>query len=154
MGLPDTGPTLPMHVAAHRQPVRFGRYRVERTLGEGGMGTVYAAFDAELQRKVAVKVLRRTHDRNRRCDRAVREARAMALLSHPNIVVVHEVGTDPDHEFIVMELIDGTTLADWLATNPARDDVIEAFVEAGRGLGHAHAHGLVHRDRSEERRVG
>jgi hypothetical protein len=142
----ETSATHPLERGARSQPLRFGRYRVEGLLGQGGAGAVYAGHDAELQRQVAIKVLLRGRKRSDVRDRLLREARAMAALSHPNIVVVHEVGSDRDHDFIVMELVDGGTLADWLHEPRPTADVIAAFLDAGRGLAHAHAHGLVHAD--------
>ncbi len=119
---------------------------IERELGAGGMGVVYAAFDPELERTVALKVIRRglADDAEQRL---LREARAMARLAHPNVVTVYEVGTAEGRDYIAMELIDGGNLVDWLrsAKRPV-DEVVQAFVAAGRGLATAHEAGLVHRD--------
>ncbi len=125
----------------------LGRYRLEHMLGEGGMGVVHAAFDPDLERRVALKVLRTIDVAGDARQRLLREARAMARLTHENVVVVHEVGTAGDRDYVAMELIDGQTLADWLVAKPrAVEDVIAAFCAAGRGLAAAHAAGLVHRD--------
>src|SRR5215468_6757653 len=124
----------------------LGRFRLERELGAGGMGVVHAAFDPDLERRIALKVLRGTATALAR-DRLLREARAMARLSHPNVVTVHEVGTAGGRDFVAMELIHGETLADWLRTErrpPAA--ILDAFLAAGRGLAAAHAAGIVHRD--------
>ena len=127
------------------------RFTILKKLGEGGMGTVYAAYDSVLDRRVALKVVRA--DR-RRSDAPVspreqllREAQAMARLSHPNVVAIHEVGEIGDDVFVVLELVDGATLQAWLSEAP-RDwrAVVGAYIEAGRGLVAAHAAGLVHRD--------
>jgi predicted Ser/Thr protein kinase len=125
----------------------LGRYRLERELGSGAIGVVHAAFDPELERRVALKVLRRAAATPEARGRLLREARAMARLAHPNVVAVHEVGTDGGRDFIAMELIDGQTLADWLRSTPRPiAAIIDAFVAAGRGLRAAHAAGIVHRD--------
>jgi tetratricopeptide (TPR) repeat protein/predicted Ser/Thr protein kinase len=133
---------------AHAAPL-VGRYRIERILGIGGMGAVYAAHDPELDRNVAIKVLRR--DPHTPADvaraRLTREAQAMARLSHPNVIDVYEIGSFGEQVFVVMELIDGTTLADWLRQErrPWRE-IVRAFVAAGEGLAAAHRAGIVHRD--------
>jgi len=126
----------------------LGRYRIERAIGEGGMGVVHAAFDPDLERRVALKVLRSlegTGDEARQ--RLLREARAMARLTHPNVVTVHEVGTASGRDYVAMELVDGESLAEWLRAQPrSRHDIVQAFLAAGRGLAAAHAAELVHRD--------
>ena len=124
----------------------LGRYRLERELGAGGMGVVHAAFDPDLERRIALKVLRGAATLEAK-DRLMREARAMARLAHPNVVTVHEVGTAAGRDFVAMELIQGATLADWLRAGklPAAA-IVDAFISAGRGLAAAHAAGIVHRD--------
>jgi predicted Ser/Thr protein kinase len=125
----------------------LGRYRIERTLGEGGMGVVHAAFDPDLERRVALKVLRTDTAADEARQRLLREARAMARLTHPNVVTVHEVGSANGRDYVAMELVEGETLAEWLrAAHRTPDQIVEAFVAAGRGLAAAHAAGLVHRD--------
>jgi tetratricopeptide (TPR) repeat protein len=128
---------------------RVGRYVIERTLGHGGMGVVYAAHDPDLDRRVAVKLLRPDQSGSAAEQRRllVREAQAMARLQHNNVITVYEVGTADDCTFIAMELVDGGTLRSWLAASP-RDwrDIVRMFVAAGEGLHAAHAVGLVHRD--------
>ncbi len=151
--------TLGGGVAARLEPVvgteltagtAFGRYLVVRTLGSGGMGVVYLAYDPQLDRGVALKVLRpgaRSADREPASSRLLREAQVMARLSHPNVVPVYDVGTVAAHLFVAMEHVDGRTLRQWL-----RDErrpwaaVLDVMVGAGRGLAAAHAAGLVHRD--------
>ena len=125
----------------------LGRYKIERTLGEGGMGVVHAAFDPDLERRVALKVLRTDGGDDQARQRLLREARAMARLTHPNVVTVHEVGSANGRDYVAMELVDGETLADWLrAAKRDPDEILATFVAAGRGLAAAHAAGLVHRD--------
>jgi len=142
--------TAPGSRSAMAQPElgkTLGRYRLESTLGEGGMGVVHAAFDPDLERRVALKVLRSVDQLGDARQRLLREARAMARLTHENVVVVHEVGTANDRDYVAMELIDGQTLAEWLAGKPREvGKIVDAFCAAGRGLAAAHAAGLVHRD--------
>jgi len=125
----------------------LGRYRLEREIGEGGMGVVHAAFDPDLERRIALKVLRIAAPSIEAKDRLLREARAMARLAHPNVVTVHEVGTVNGRDYVAMELIVGDTLADWLRSEKRRaSEIVAAFLAAGRGLAAAHAAGIVHRD--------
>src|SRR5258706_1020757 len=88
----------------------LGKFRLERELGEGGMGVVHAAFDPDLERRIALKVLRIAAPSIEAKDRLLREARAMARLAHPNVVTVHEVGTAHGRDYVPMELIHGDTL--------------------------------------------
>ncbi|MEZ4448025.1 MAG: serine/threonine-protein kinase [Nannocystaceae bacterium] len=129
-------------------PAKIGRYSILRRLGVGGMGIVYAAYDEDLDRKIAIKVVaaqRRADDR--RQDRLRREAQAMARVSHPNVVTVHEVGVTDDQLFIAMEFVAGPTLQGWLAERPRSwREVILVFEQAARGLQAIHDAGLVHRD--------
>jgi hypothetical protein len=125
----------------------FGRFKLERELGQGGMGVVHAAFDPDLERRVALKVLRRAAYDDEASARLRREAKAMARLAHPNVVAVHEVGQVDGRDYVAMELVDGGTLADWLRDKHRRPrEIVAAFLAAGRGLAAAHAAGLVHRD--------
>src|SRR5438477_6763608 len=111
------------------------------------MGVVYAVFDPDLERKVALKVLRGAGDSAEARQRLLREARAMARLAHPNVLTVHEVGSASGQDFIAMELVDGATLEDWRSASPRSErEIVAAFTLAGRGLAAAHAAGLVHRD--------
>ncbi len=128
-------------------PVLVGRYRIVRRLGEGGMGMVYAAFDPELGREVAVKVVHPHRDADERArERLLREARAMARLSQPNVVDVYDAGRCGDGVFIAMELVAGQSLARWLAGKPPWTDVVDVFAAAGLGLAAAHEAGIIHRD--------
>ena len=125
----------------------IGKYRLDHPLGSGGMGVVWAAFDPDLERAVALKLLRveATEQASMRT-RLLREARAMARLRHPNVVTVFDVGTDAGRDYIAMELVEGGTLDDWLRTKPGQSAIVEALLAAGRGLAAAHNAGLVHRD--------
>ncbi|MBL0212832.1 MAG: serine/threonine protein kinase [Myxococcales bacterium] len=124
----------------------IGGYSLEQVLGEGGMGVVWSAHDPNLDRRLAIKVLKRQDAAPALRKRLLREARAMARLKHPNVLTVYEVGTDGDRDFIAMELVEGGSLDEWLDRQPPRDDVMKAILAAGRGLAAAHAAGLVHRD--------
>jgi serine/threonine protein kinase len=126
--------------------VLVGKYRLDRMLGAGGMGVVWAAFDPDLERPVAIKVLRSVDSVVALRTRLLREARAMARLKHPNVLTVYEVGTDRNRDYIAMELVDGADLDGWLATQPPRAEIFAALFAAGRGLAAAHDAGLVHRD--------
>jgi tetratricopeptide (TPR) repeat protein len=119
-----------------------------RQIGAGGMGVVYEARDPELHRRVAVKLLHGGLRGDAATVRAhlLREARAMAQLAHPNVVMVHDVGQVGDRVFLAMELVEGSTLREWLATRPSAEAIIDVFVQAGAGLVAAHKIGLVHRD--------
>jgi tetratricopeptide (TPR) repeat protein len=126
---------------------RVDRYVIERLLGAGAMGMVYAAHDPELDRRVAVKVLRPGTFSAAARDRMAREARTLARLSHRNVVAVHDVGAHGDGMFIVMELVEGATLKRWLAERPRSwHEIVAVMAHAGRGLAAAHAAGLIHRD--------
>jgi tetratricopeptide (TPR) repeat protein len=124
-----------------------GRFVLAERLGAGAMGVVYAAHDPQLDRRVAVKVLHRGALPTRVATaRLLREAQAMARLSHPGVAMVHEVGMIGDEVFVAMELVDGDTLATWLDTTRPWREIVRVFVQAGRGLAAAHAAGVVHRD--------
>jgi serine/threonine protein kinase len=129
----------------------IGRYVVLGLVGRGGMGEVYAAYDPELDRKVAVKLLRVKPGNGVSLpegrQRTLREAQAIARLSHPNVVVVYDVGTFHDQVFIAMEFVEGNTVSFWLQAQPRSwQEVLRVFRAAGRGLAAAHDKGLVHRD--------
>jgi serine/threonine-protein kinase len=129
--------------------VAGGRYRFERRLGHGGMATVYLAHDTELDRAVAVKLLAENvaADAELR-ERFVREARLAARLSHPNVVSVFDAGEDHGRPYIVMEHVEGETLAELLARRGRLppEEARQLALQACRGLAHAHESGLVHRD--------
>jgi tetratricopeptide (TPR) repeat protein len=127
----------------------LGRYVVLELLGVGGMGEVFAAYDPELDRKIAVKLLRSGDEghSSAAAERLIREAKAMAQVSHRNVITVHDVGTHEGRVFVAMEYLDGGTLADWMKRGPhSWRSVVMHFRAAGLGLAAAHAQGLVHRD--------
>jgi eukaryotic-like serine/threonine-protein kinase len=128
----------------------IGRYVVIDELGAGGMGVVYSAFDPELDRKVAIKLLQARAGGSSSGGQAwlLREAQAMARLAHPNVVAVYDVGAMPgDRVFVAMELVEGVTLRDWLRAKPRTwREIVPVLRAAGTGLAAAHAAGLVHRD--------
>ncbi|MCP3137759.1 serine/threonine-protein kinase [Pyxidicoccus xibeiensis] len=132
------------------QGTRIGRYVVLRPLGEGGMGVVYTAWDPELDRTVCVKLLRSELVAllgDEAQPRLQREAQAMARVAHPNVVGIHDVGTWDGGLFIAMEYVRGGNLREWLLQAPRGwREVVDVFVQVGRGLEAAHAHGLIHRD--------
>ena len=140
-------------VVAFSRGAALGRYITLDRLGAGAMGVVYAAFDPELDRKVAIKLLlpdNSAASRSVREDaraRLLREATALARLSHPNVVAIFDVGTHGDAVWIAMELVEGRTLRDWLGERRRGwREVLAVMQAAGRGLAAAHAAGLVHRD--------
>ncbi|HWB82330.1 MAG TPA: tetratricopeptide repeat protein [Nannocystaceae bacterium] len=130
-------------------PDAIDRYVLLQRIGSGGMGTVWAAFDPHLDRRVALKVLRPgSIDRNRFLRQ---EARALAALTHPNVVQIFAVGSwslggRQPSIYLVMELVEGEDLRRWCARGRSDAEILEAFRQAGRGLAAAHAAGLVHRD--------
>ncbi|MEM9456939.1 MAG: serine/threonine-protein kinase [Myxococcota bacterium] len=150
---PTTTPALP------RPVTRIGRFAVLRKLGEGGMGVVYAGYDEELDRKIAIKLIRsRSHGSHARA-RLLREAQGLARLSHPNVVQIHEIGEHDGAVFVAMEFIRGVTLREWLGSpEPSEREAEHAsqarpwrerlamLLQAGRGLEAAHQAGMVHRD--------
>ncbi|MDC0667945.1 serine/threonine-protein kinase [Nannocystis radixulma] len=147
---PDSIVTSNRGPAPDAVPSRIGRFVIIGRLGAGGMGVVYAAYDPELDRKVAIKLMyAEDSGAGPRRGQALllREARALAKLSHPNIVAIHDVGVHAGQVFVAMEFVDGRTLRHWLAEAPrAWQAIVDVFVQAGRGLMAAHAAGLVHRD--------
>ncbi|HWB77856.1 MAG TPA: serine/threonine-protein kinase, partial [Nannocystaceae bacterium] len=127
-------------------PLHIGRFRVVKAIGQGAMGTVWLCRDDELARDVAVKLLRGRPSDERAQARMIREARALARLSHPNVVVVHEVGTSDRGVHVAMEHVRGTTLGRWLEQPRTPAQILAVLVQAGRGLAAAHRVGVVHRD--------
>ena len=122
----------------------IGRYVIIDLLGKGGMGDVYAAYDPELDRRVALKLVRDVTGDGR--EHLIAEAKTMARVSHPNVCAVHDAGSFDEGVFIAMELVDGPTLAEWRRTPRSWREVLAVFTAAGRGLCAAHAAGIVHRD--------
>jgi eukaryotic-like serine/threonine-protein kinase len=126
-----------------------GRYTVLELLGRGGMGAVYKAYDPQLDRNVALKLLRRVarDDELGAEHRLLREAQTLAQLQHPNVVAVFDAGLTERGVFIAMELFEGRTLREWLDERPREvSEILAVFRAAGRGLAAAHDAGFVHRD--------
>ncbi|HEX8111392.1 MAG TPA: serine/threonine-protein kinase, partial [Kofleriaceae bacterium] len=155
MSRPDGDATLtamdrsgepPRPIAELGPGARIGRYVIERRIGAGGMGVVYAARDSELARDVALKIVRPRAEVDAMQARLRREAKAMARLSHPNVVPVFDIGLHEGQLFIAMELIAGETLRSWVAQPRPWRSVVALFQKVGRGLEAAHAAGLLHRD--------
>lgn len=128
---------------------RIGRYRIEDVLGRGGMGVVLRAHDPELDRELAIKLL---HERVGAGERArarallLREARAIAKLSHPNVIQVYDVGVHRERIYVAMELVRGQPMHRWMRGSRSLAELLEVFIQAARGLAAAHHVGLVHRD--------
>jgi len=156
-GVPSGEATIVGNATVPREPearlgpgARLGRYVLAEPLGQGGMGTVYSAHDPDLDRQVAIKVLHAglaAQDATEGPQRLLREAQAMAKLSHPNVLTVHDVGVVGARLFIAMEMIEGSDLRGWLAERrrPWRA-IVEVFMAAGAGLAAAHDAGIIHRD--------
>lgn len=130
---------------------RVGRYEIVRELGRGSMSIVYEGFDGRIDRHLAIKVLRHRYARDVSArQRFLREARAAGGLAHPNIVTVFDVGQAEATPFMVMELLQGGTLEDWMERDrlPELDTgmLIELAIQLARGLAYAHQHGVIHRD--------
>jgi tetratricopeptide (TPR) repeat protein len=131
-------------------PVRIDRFTVIEQLGRGGMGVVHAAYDPQLDRRVALKLLRPDRwaagDERARA-RVLAEARAMAKVSDPHVVTVFEVGSFGDAIFVAMEFVEGETVRQWLRDAPRGwREIVDVFVQLARGVAAVHAAGLVHRD--------
>ncbi len=155
--LKERGLAKPPQPAGRRQVglprgARVGRYVILEGIAAGGMGEVYAAYDPQLDRKVALKLLRpdvaKEVGQSEARDRLLREAQVMARLSHRNVVIVHDAGaTDEGRIFLAMEFVEGLTLREHLRKKVRPwGEVVELFLEAGRGLAAAHAAGIIHRD--------
>lgn len=126
----------------------IGRYVVSRVIGMGGMGVVFLATDPTLGRRLVIKLLRAERQTSSDARRELlHEAQAMARLAHPNVVSVFDAGTYGDQVFVAMEFVEGATLRAWLEATPRSwREVLDVFLEAGRGLAAAHDVGLIHRD--------
>ena len=134
---------------APEAPQQIGRFMVLSTLGRGGMGVVYTAYDPELDRKVALKLVHLRGDAEHLAlarERLLHEAQTMAQLSHPNVVAVYEVGSVDDQVFLAMEYVRGDSLRVWLQTPRPWRELLAVFLQAGAGLDAAHKAGIVHRD--------
>ena len=140
------GAYLDARTALPRPGDTVDRYLLVEALGEGAMGVVFRATDADLHRDVALKLLREPTGGDRARARLLDEARAMARLAHPGVVAVYDVGSAGGHDFVAMELVAGTTLAAWMKPRRPWREVVARFIAAGRGLAAAHAAGVIHRD--------
>jgi len=145
-GTPSSEPATRTRAATVRPGAVVGRHVVLHRLGKGGMGVVYAAYDPQLDRKIALKVLLPGARGDIGSLRLLREAQALARLSHPNVVGIHDVGTMGEQVWLAMELLQGQTLGKWLETRRRWQEVLEVLRKAGEGLAAAHAVGLLHRD--------
>jgi serine/threonine protein kinase len=159
---PARKPGVPVEVTEHRKSrapkgpllapgTRLDRYIIDKQLGRGGMGIVYAAFDTHLGRRVAIKLVRGHNSQQRRMDRKrdrlMREAQALARLAHPNIVSLYDSGTANGMLYLAMELVEGQSLSNWLRERPRTwEEIVEALSQAAQGIAAAHAAGIIHRD--------
>jgi hypothetical protein len=124
--------------------MKIGRYQLLELVGAGGMGMVWSAWDPELERRVALKLVKVSSRESR--DRMLREGQLLARLSHPNVVPIFDVGEMGDQIYLVMEFVRGTTLRAFAATSPGSRAIVDAFRQAGLGLVAAHGAGVIHRD--------
>src|SRR5262245_29943230 len=126
----------------------LGSYRIVAQLGQGGMGAVYKAEDTRLGRTVAIKILLEETPNAGGAgeERFWREARAISSLNHPNICTIHDVGSADGRRYLVLELLDGRTLAEWIHAGIDRDHQIAWAIQIASALQEAHRHGIVHRD--------
>ncbi|HEY0253590.1 MAG TPA: serine/threonine-protein kinase, partial [Kofleriaceae bacterium] len=139
--------TLPDAGEEGDQPPRLGHFEIVGRLGAGGMGMVFEGRDTVLHRRVALKILHPSRVGGAIAPaRLLREAQALAKLSHANVVTVFEVGMAGDDPFVAMELVEGETLLAWMDHPHTWRDVLDVFLAVGRGLAAVHALGLVHRD--------
>ena len=145
-----SGPSGPVRDVLGRGG-KVGRYVVHDIIGQGGMGIIYTAYDPQLDRQIALKLLRTvseagTEDSGGQA-RLLREAQAMAQLSHPNVLPVYDVGPYGSSVFVAMELVRGVHLGKWIKQQPRGwREILDLFLQAGQGLHAAHEAGLVHRD--------
>jgi len=137
---------------ALRTETRLGPYEIVSAIGAGGMGEVYRARDPRLGREVAIKILPASFSSDpSRLQRFEQEARAAAALNHPNILAVHDIGTQDGSPYIVSELLDGSTLRERLRTGPLPvRKALDCAQQSARGLAAAHDKGIVHRDLKPE----
>lgn len=129
-----------------------GRYIVLHTLGMGSLSVIYAAYDPELHRQVALKFMHAARaeegdSQNSSRTRLLREAQAIARVNHPNVIAIYDVGTRGDEVYLAEEMVEGEDLRQWLTNAPrTRREILDVFLQAGRGLAAAHAAGIIHRD--------
>lgn len=132
-------------IGASLAPATLGRYQLRAVIGKGGMGEVWSAWDPQLMRKVAIKRLRPDGIDSKGRARLVQEARALAAVSHPNVVAVFDAGEDNGEVYIATELVDGAALSSWQRGRPWRQ-IVAAWAQAARGLVAVHQCGIIHRD--------
>ncbi|MGH9904245.1 MAG: serine/threonine-protein kinase, partial [Pyrinomonadaceae bacterium] len=127
---------------------KLGRYQIRSQLGAGGMGEVYLAFDTELDRTVAIKILPDDVAANQqRLNRFIQEAKAASALNHPHILTIHEIGTTGATRFIATEFIDGDTLRQRIrSSSPTLNEILEIAIQTAGALAAAHVAGIIHRD--------
>jgi serine/threonine-protein kinase len=141
-----SAPYSPPERALLKSGERLGRYEIQALLAAGGMGMLYAARDTQLNRRVVLKLMRPAFGGDIGRVRLLREAQAMASLSHPNVVAVYELGESGERVFVAMELVEGGTLRDWMKAPGTWKDVLAMMAQAAEGLAAAHRAGVVHRD--------
>ena len=146
-------PRPPRDAGPIREGAQLGRYELVQQLGQGGAGAVYRGLDRQLKRDIAIKILPRRFESSRYQERFLREAAITARLVHPGIVSVYDIGTTDDQIFVVMQLVEGGTLNDWIRTraaNPATakyfHEVAAMVAKVAEALAYAHANGVIHRD--------
>ncbi|MBL8914682.1 MAG: pilus assembly protein N-terminal domain-containing protein [Archangium sp.] len=141
-----SAPTTKHEFGVLRAGEKLGRYEIERLIGAGGMGVLYVARDPQLNRRVALKLMRPAFAAEGGSVRLRREAQAMATLAHPNVVNVFDIGEAGERVFMAMELLEGGTLREWMKQPHSWKELLAMFCDAGEGLAAAHAAGVVHRD--------
>ena len=145
------GVEVSKRLADLRQGARIHRYLIVELIGKGGMGAVYKAYDPELNRRVAIKILTLAPQEDKTASlphaRIKREAQALARLNHPHVVSIYDVGEYENGVYISMEYVEGQTLREWIRdSRPSQKEIVDVFLKAGQGLQAAHRQGLVHRD--------
>ena len=128
---------------------QLGRYQLREIIGEGAMARVYKAYDPEIDRTLAIKLLKpQISEDDQYRSRFLREARAAGVLSHPNIVTIFDVGDDESRPYIAMEFIEGMTLGDLVRTDRKLSikEIVDIGIQLTRALDYAHRKGIVHRD--------
>ena len=143
----SSAPTAEVAVLPLRGGEHVGRYVILYTLGSGGMGVVYAAYDPQLDRKLAIKLIKTRAGRRARQSELLHEAQALARLSDPHVVAIHDVGLVGDRVFVAMDFVEGQTLRRWVQAAPRTvAEIVQAYRQAGQGLAAAHRAGMVHSD--------
>ena len=151
MDVEDTWEDLEQDHQELKAGQKIGRFMIIEQIGKGGMGVVYKAYDPELDRKVALKLITAAPKKSETDSvphaRLLREAKALAKLSHPNVVSIFDVGSYGKSVYIAMEFVQGSNLRKWIEQqHPTEKEIVETYIAAGRGLACAHEAGLIHRD--------